>query len=35
LNIVFDNENSIVQNWTFYGDVEEKKVHTFKLTRVN
>jgi hypothetical protein len=34
LNIVFENDDSIVQNWTHQNGSEGKEVHTFKLTRV-
>ena len=34
LNIVFESNDSIVQNWTYYNGSEGKGIHTFKLTRV-
>ena len=34
LSIVFENNDSIVQNWTYYNGSEGKVIHSFKLTRV-
>ena len=34
LSIVFESDDSIVQNWTYYNGSEGKVIHSFKLTRV-